>query len=374
MAQKSTRRDEQPKPTRSVHNELSSSVSGHVVQVGQLSGDVHMHAPAPLLVPRQLPASPRWFTGRSEELAALTAALEEAADTGGTVVISAIKGTGGIGKTWLALYWVHQHLEQFPDGQLFVNLRGFDPAARPIRSEAAVRGFLDVLEIDPKRIPTDPDAQAALYRSLVAGRRMVIVLDNAADTEQVLPLLPGSSSCTVIVTSRHLLTGLVTAHEARLLPLDVLTDAEARELLTNRAGVARIAAEPNAAQELLLCCAGLPLALGIVAARVVAYPHMSLSALVAELADTSARLAALDGGIRAPIWRRCSPGLTTRCPSKLPRCSVCSGWPQDRTSAWPLLLALRVGQPSAWASCSASWTAHPLSISTLRAVGVCTTW
>ena len=165
-------------------------------------------------VPRQLPAPPRLFTGRGTELSILDTMLTGHAD-GGAVVISAIGGTGGIGKTWLALHWAHQHLDHFPDGQLHVNLRGFDPADQPMSSTAAVRGFLDTLGVAPAAIPPDPDAQVGLYRSLVAGKRMLILLDNARDTAQVAPLLPGSSSCTVLVTSRNHLGGLATAHGAQ---------------------------------------------------------------------------------------------------------------------------------------------------------------
>jgi tetratricopeptide (TPR) repeat protein len=242
----------------------------------------------------QLPSSPRSFIGRGAELAALTTALNTAAEQGSTMVISAIGGTGGIGKTWLALYWAHQHIQRFPDGQLFVNLRGFDPTGQPMPAGTALRGFLDAFEVDPGRIPVDLEAQAALYRTLVAGKRMLIVLDNARDTDQVLPLLPGSSSCTVLVTSRRQLTGLVTAHDAQPVTLDVLTDAEARELLARRLGKDRLNAEPQAVAELLTCCAGFPLPLGIVAARARLRPAVPLAVFAAELHDASCRLDALD--------------------------------------------------------------------------------
>ncbi|GAB3878378.1 hypothetical protein GCM10029964_028950 [Kibdelosporangium lantanae] len=252
--------------------------------------------PAALPVPRQLPAPPRLFTGRTAELARLDAILGEQGDTTGTVMISAIGGTGGIGKTWLALHWAHTHLDRFPDGQLHVNLRGFDPAGQPVPLVTAVRGFLDSLGVDPAVIPVDPDAQVALYRSLVAGKRMLIVLDNARDTEQVRPLLPGSPTCTVLVTSRRHLGGLVTAHSAHHIDLDVLTEREARYLLTRHVGDDRAAAEPDAVDQLVACCAGLPLALGIVAARATRHPEFPLAVLAGELRDQAGRLDALDPG------------------------------------------------------------------------------
>ncbi|MGP3967182.1 AfsR/SARP family transcriptional regulator [Streptomyces sp. 6N223] len=249
--------------------------------------------PAAPAVPRQLPAPPPLFTGRARELAALDAHL---AASPGTVVVSAIGGSGGIGKTWLALHWAHRRLEAFPDGQLYVNLRGFDPTDEPLLPTAAVRGFLDVLADDPAAVPTDPDAQAALYRSLVADRRMLILLDNARDSAQVAPLLPGGSSCAVLVTSRHQLPALVAAHGARPLALDTLTPAEGRQLLTRHLGADRLEAEPHAADGLLDHCAGLPLALGIIAARAAMRPGLPLSRLAQELREDATRLDALDAG------------------------------------------------------------------------------
>nr|WP_241829059.1 BTAD domain-containing putative transcriptional regulator [Saccharothrix sp. CB00851] len=240
------------------------------------------------LVPRQLPAAPRWFTGRADHLAALDAVL----DNQGTVAISAIGGAGGIGKTWLALAWAHRHLDRFPDGQLFVDLRGFNPDGTPTDPVVALRGFLDALGVLPDRIPSGLGAQAALYRSLVADKRMLILLDNAADTAQVTPLLPGGDTCTVVVTSRHRLPGLVTAHGAHHLALDVLTNVEARALFARRFGAERIAAEPAAVTELIALCGGYPLALGIIATRARTQPDLSLAELAAELHETG--LDALD--------------------------------------------------------------------------------
>ncbi|MFJ8962811.1 BTAD domain-containing putative transcriptional regulator [Lentzea sp. NPDC102401] len=249
-------------------------------------------------MPRQLPAPPRWFTGRGTELArldhALTAEPEEDPIPSGTssgtpaaatVMISAIGGAGGIGKTWLALAWAHQRTERFPDGQLFVDLHGFSPTEEPMASAVAVRGFLDALGVDPGRIPPNPGAQAALFRSLVAGRRMLIVLDNAATADQVVPLLPGSPSCTVLITSRTRLASLVDRHGTRHFTLDVLTHDEARALLAARLGTNRVAAEPGAVDELIDLCGSYPLALSITARDAATRPALPLAEVAAELRE-----------------------------------------------------------------------------------------
>jgi tetratricopeptide (TPR) repeat protein len=245
-------------------------------------------------VPHQLPAAPRLFTGRHDELTALTAALNTTTGAGTPVVITTVTGAGGMGKTWLALHWAHQYLDRFPDGHLFVDLQGFSPASDPMPPAAAVRGFLDALGVDPNRLPADLHAQAALYRSLVAGKRMLILLDNAVDVEQVVPLLPGSASCTVLVTSRRHLTSLIARHGAHQLCVGVLTDIEARQLLTSRLGADRVATEPHAFTDLLACCAGHPLALSIVAGRAGTVPDMPLADLAADLRDSTSRLDVLD--------------------------------------------------------------------------------
>ncbi|QUQ68307.1 ATP-binding protein [Kutzneria sp. CA-103260] len=248
-------------------------------------------------MPQQLPAAPCGFTGRDAELATLTTTLDGEAVQAGVVVVSAIGGAGGIGKTWLALHWAHRHLDRFPDGQLYANLRGFDPSGSPASPAHVVRDFLGALGVEPTAMPVSVDAQSALYRSLVAGRRMLILLDNVANTDQVVPLLPGSPTCTVVVTSRHRLTGLIATHGARPLEVDVLTDSQARDLLAARLGAQRLAAEPDAVTELVACCGGYPLALSVVAARALSAPGLScLATLAAELQDTGTRLGALDTG------------------------------------------------------------------------------
>ncbi len=247
------------------------------------------------LVPRQLPALVRHFTGRTAELAALDALLTEVTVAGAPVVISAIAGTAGIGKTTLAVYWAHRVADRFPDGQLYVNLRGFDPGGSPMTPAEAVRGFLDALAVPPERLPVDLDAQAALYRSRLAGRQMLVLLDNARDTAQVLPLLPGTPGCLVLITSRNRLTGLIAAAGAQPLPLDLFTEVEAEALLARRLGAARLAAEPQATRDIITACARLPLALTLVAARVAAQPAFPLATLAGQLRGTHARLNALAG-------------------------------------------------------------------------------
>ncbi|MET9633608.1 BTAD domain-containing putative transcriptional regulator [Lentzea sp. NPDC006480] len=230
------------------------------------------------LVPRQLPAAPVSFVGRREELDRLDAA-------GDTVVISAVAGAGGIGKTWLALHWAHRHTELFPDGQLFVDLRGFSPDTSPLEPGTVLRGFLDALGVEDDKTPAATEARSALFRSLVAERRMLIVLDNAATAEQVVPLLPGAGSCTVVITSRRVLTGLVARHGARHLDLHLLSDDEARALLEQRLGAARLAAEPDAVTALLGYCRRFPLALGILAGRAATQPRLRLAELADEVRD-----------------------------------------------------------------------------------------
>jgi DNA-binding SARP family transcriptional activator len=253
-------------------------------------------------VPQQLPAAVPGFTGRAGELTALTAMLDQAGGPG-TVVISAIGGTAGVGKTALALHWAHRVAGNFPDGQLHVNLRGFDPSGVPATPAEAIRGFLDALGVPPERIPADPQAQAGLYRSLLAGKRVLIVLDNAADEQQVRPLLPASAASLVIVTSRNQLAGLAAADAARLISLDVLSHDEAVQMLTARLGADRAAAEPTAVEEIASLCACLPLALAVAVARAATRPGFPVTALAAELTDTADRLDALDAGDPATTIR-----------------------------------------------------------------------
>jgi tetratricopeptide (TPR) repeat protein len=249
----------------------------------------------PVIVPRQLPAPAADFVGREAQLKELTALLDGAATTG-AVVISAIGGTAGVGKTALALRWAHQVADRFPDGQLFTDLRGYSRAGSVQAPADALFGFLEALGVPAAEVPEHADARAGLYRSLLAGRRVLVVLDNAVDAEQVRPLIPAGPGCLALITSRGPLTGLAVAERARLVSLDVLSRAEARELLALRLGPARVAAEPQAADLLIDLTAGLPLALAVVAARAELHPAFPLGALAGELRDDRQRLEVLDGG------------------------------------------------------------------------------
>ncbi|MEU4240782.1 tetratricopeptide repeat protein [Actinoplanes sp. NPDC026619] len=248
------------------------------------------------ITPAQLPSDPSGFTGRDRELTRLDALLDgppEEAARG--VVISAVSGTAGVGKTTLAIRWAHRVRDRFPDGQLYVNLRGFGPVGPPVPATEALRGLLDGLGVAPQRIPADLPERAALYRSVLAGQRMLILLDNAGDAEQVRPLLPGVPGCVVVVTSRDRLAGLAVADGAQLLLLDVLDTESARDLLARRMGADRVRAEPRAVDDLVRSCARLPLALAIVAARAAANPGFPLTALAAELREARSRLDVLAG-------------------------------------------------------------------------------
>jgi hypothetical protein len=212
------------------------------------------------------------------------------------VVVAAIAGTAGIGKTALAVHWAHRVADRFPDGQLYVNLRGFDPSGSPMAPAEAVRGFLDGLQVPPQGIPASLEAQAGLYRSLLAGRRMLVLLDNARDAGQVAPLLPGAPGCLVLVTSRNQLPGLVAAAGAHPVALDLLSRDEAVQLLARRLGDDRLTAEPDATDELVTWCAGLPLALAIVAARVATHPAFPLAVLADQLREARDGLDGFDAG------------------------------------------------------------------------------
>jgi DNA-binding SARP family transcriptional activator/Tfp pilus assembly protein PilF len=251
-------------------------------------------------VPAQLPGDVNAFTGREHELAALDGLLPAASgqqassDRGRAVVISAVSGTAGVGKTALAVHWARRVAAEFPDGQLYINLRGYDPD-QPMPPAEALAGFLRALGQAERDISEDLEERAAAYRTLLDGRRLLIVLDNAGTVEQVRPLLPGSSSCLVVVTSRDSLAGLVARHGAQRIELDALPPEDAAALLRALIGE-RADAEPGATARLAAQCARLPLPLRVAAELAIATPEISIDRLTGELADEQRRLDLLDAG------------------------------------------------------------------------------
>jgi tetratricopeptide (TPR) repeat protein len=239
----------------------------------------------PGVVPHQLPFDVYGFIGRSDELSRLDEAIR---DPTSAVVISAVSGTAGVGKTALAVHWAHRVADRFPDGQLYVDLRGYAPD-QPVSPEDALGGFLRALGVDGATLPPGLPERAAQYRTLLSDRRMLVVLDNAYSVAQVRPLLPGGASCLVLVTSRDDLGGLVAREGARRIDLDLLPPDDGMVLLRTLAGD-RVDAEPGAAAELVRFCAGLPLTLRVAAEVAAMRPSASLADLVAELSDEHSRL------------------------------------------------------------------------------------
>jgi DNA-binding SARP family transcriptional activator len=263
-----------------------------------LTDDPALAAPPPALppartVPAQLPADLAMFTGRSSQVAQLDVLLPDpAGQAGAAVVISAIAGTAGVGKTALAIHWAHRMRDQFADGQLYVDLRGYAPTP-PMRPIEALAQFLHALGVPGEQVPVDVDEAAGLYRTLLADKRVLVLLDNARAPDQVRPLLPGSSGSMVLVTSRDRLAGLVARDGARRVAIDVLPPAEAADLLARVLGRDRVVAEPDATAELAHACAYLPLALRIAAADLADDPDRGIAQYVAELNEGN-RLAALE--------------------------------------------------------------------------------
>jgi len=245
-------------------------------------------------LPRQLPGDVTAFTGRDSQIADLDRLLAESATDPTAVVISSVSGTAGVGKTALAVHWAHRVADAFPDGQLYLNLRGYDPD-RPVSAAEALEVFLRALGVDGSAIPHGVDERAARYRTLLAGRKTLIVLDNARSVDQVRDLLPGTPSCQVLVTSRDSLPALVARHGAVRINLDVLPLTEAVALLRRLIG-ARAEAEPEQTVSLAERCARLPLALRIAAELAAARPSVPLSRLVADVGDESRRLDLLAAG------------------------------------------------------------------------------
>jgi tetratricopeptide (TPR) repeat protein/transcriptional regulator with XRE-family HTH domain len=244
-------------------------------------------------VPALLPPDVNAFTARTDEIAELDRILLRPSRWAGGCRIIVLTGTAGVGKTTLAVHWAHRVRDQFPEGQIYLDLRGFSPSGPMVSTADAARRMLYAAGISPLLIPPELDAQIDLFRSEMSRRRMLLILDNARDAEQVRPLLPGGSTVGVIVTSRSTLTGLVTTHGMDHLAVDLLTANDARTLLQYRLGSARVSAEPEAVDRIVRGCARLPLALAIVAGRATVRPRARLAHLAEELGHTRQRLDAL---------------------------------------------------------------------------------
>lgn len=279
---------------RELHQRILTADPGLAPAFGGVPGSTLTEAGSPHRgVPRQLPVPARHFVGRTEELRDLTEMLNEAGgESPGTPVISAIGGTAGVGKTALAVRWAHQVASSFPDGQLYVNLRGYGPD-QPVPPSEALAGFLRALGVPGKEVPAGEPERAARFRSLVAGRRILIVIDNAADAAHARPLLPGTAASVVLVTSRDSLAGLVARDDALRLDLDVLPPSDAVGLLRSLIG-SRVDADIPASGLLASQCSRLPLALRVAAEIAAARPDVPVSDLAGELADEQRRLDLLD--------------------------------------------------------------------------------
>ncbi|MGW6275571.1 BTAD domain-containing putative transcriptional regulator [Streptomyces sp. NPDC055060] len=277
--------------------------------------------PGPV-IPRLLPRAPRAFAGRTEQLAALEAVLVE--ETEAPIVL--LTGPAGVGKSALALQWAHHHAGPQPDGQLFADLRGFS-GGTPAHPERILREFLLALGVRQQEVPAGIEPAAALYRSLLAERRVLVVLDNAHDSAQVRPLLPGAAHCTTLITSRNRLDGLVASDCARPVPVAALAEREGAELFLRALGQgAGLDADSAEVRQIARLCDGLPLALRTAAARLIGRPQRSVAGLAAELADEEQRLALLsaeDTGVAAALRTSVAqlPGSDTRLLASLARAS-----------------------------------------------------
>jgi DNA-binding SARP family transcriptional activator len=268
-------------------------------ELRQLHERILAGEPVPVMgssvIPHALPVALTHLVGREPELRRLDALASPASGPTEVTVIAAIGGTAGAGKTALATHWAHRVVSQFPDGQLYLNLRGFAPDAAPVSPAEGLGLFIESLQPSAP-VPSGLSARVNLYRSLTAGKRLLIVLDNARDAEQVRSLLPGSPGSMVVITSRHWLGGLAVTEGAELIAVDVLGGPAANALIASRVGAARVAAEPDAVTEIVELCGRLPLALAVVAAKAAARPGLPLAKLAAELRDPGGRLDALDAG------------------------------------------------------------------------------
>ncbi|MBP2325174.1 tetratricopeptide (TPR) repeat protein [Kibdelosporangium banguiense] len=279
--------DSIPVPQDGTRSEMSGT-AGDVVQARDVTGGVHFHRPErePARRPRQLPGDVRGFVNRTAELARLDSWLPQDENELGVTALVVVAGTAGVGKTALAVRWAHHVQDKFPDGQLYLNFRGYDPG-QTVSPEQALDGFLRALDIASSAIPADLEAKSALYRSLLAGRRILVVLDNAATVRQVRPFLPGTAESLVIVTSRNRLSGLVALDGGRRVTLEILAEDDAVRLITSITSDYRAGDDPAEVAELARLCARLPLALRIAAERAASRPWMPLDQLIQDLRNES---------------------------------------------------------------------------------------
>ncbi|MGW5652656.1 ATP-binding protein [Streptomyces humi] len=287
-------------PRRSTLNELLDALELDESERRRL---VQAATPRTHQVPRQLPPDLAVFHGHEQALEAVHRCAGQADGQGRHVVIAAVSGMAGVGKTTLAVHWAHRMAERFPDGQLYVNLRGFEESARPLEPGEALGGFLRALGVPSNDMPPATHERAALFRERTASRRLIVVLDNARDAEQVTPLLP-AAGCLSLVTSRNQLFSLAATEGATLVNLGVWTEEEALAALAARVGDTRCRAEPDAAAELVALCGHLPLAVAVVGAQLSGSPEVPLRSGVRELREAGSRLDALaaddgQGGVRA---------------------------------------------------------------------------
>lgn len=280
---------------RVLHQQLPSPRGGRLTRAltdgptAARSPDLSAAVPVPNPMPptsrpSQLPAEPMIFVGRAAEMRKLDRLLSAPGERGGHVPAALITGLPGVGKTTLALRWAHRRERAFPDGQLYVDLRGHS-VRPPLRPEEALHSFLRALGVPRARIPDSPDEAANLYRTVLSGRRVLVVLDNAGDEEQIRPLIPGGADCAVLVTSRNTLPGLVARQGVRRVGLDLLTQNESVGLLARLLGQRRVDAEPLAAAALARYCGGLPPAVRILGARLAELPGLSIAQYCVELQD-----------------------------------------------------------------------------------------
>ncbi|MFG3558434.1 BTAD domain-containing putative transcriptional regulator [Micromonospora sp. NPDC047557] len=281
---------------RQVHNVILAGEAGRHPQPARMPPQPAPAERDPIIgVPTQLPAEPQGFVGRVRNLNALDELVARTYDTPGALTLAVVSGTAGVGKTALTLHWAQRVRSEFSDGQLYANLGGFGPDSSPADPSTVLGGFLEALGVPSYRLPAGLAERAATFRSMLAGKRILVVLDNAQDADHVRPMLPGTPGCMVVVTSRNAMRGLVALEGAHFTSLDLLPRGEAHALLVRRLGERRVAAEPRAVDVLIGRCAGLPLALAIASARAATNPMLTLSALAAQMCAEGALSALHDG-------------------------------------------------------------------------------